>query len=187
MRVARRLTIGGIAAAVCLAVAAPAAQAWVRTAEAAGDPQTTWVVTQSTITIRSTDPVLLQFVRGSQVRFGCDERGAKAAHHRLPLVYWGRTASSITAHVAGLVGSALTVCEAADVGGAPGFPLATGNFSRAPFDSAWRRRLAGTPAPGPLLAHYQLGGYWLIVGGWWAIGTRIGTDSWSGFLRRPPS
>jgi hypothetical protein len=164
VRVARRLSIGGIGAAIVLAVAPAAALAWVRTAKAAGDPQTTWIVTQNSITIRSTDPVLLKFVRGTQILFGCDDTSPPVEpRHHAPNLVWGRTASSITAHVTGLNARDLTVCSADDVGGAPGFPYATGDFSRAPFNSAWRKRLAGTAPPGRLLAHDQLSDYWLAL------------------------
>lgn len=143
-------------------MAPAAAQAWVRTAKAAGDPQTTWIVTQNSITIRSTDPVLLKFVRGTQILFGCDDTSPPLEpRHHAPNLVWGRTASSITAHVTGLVAKHLTLCSADDVGGVPSFPYATADFSRAAFSSAWRKRLAGTPSPGRLLARIQLNQYWL--------------------------
>lgn len=154
MRVARRLSIGGIGAAICLAVAAPAAQAWIETVKAAGDPLTTWTLTPRTITIRSTNPALLQFIRGQPV-LAC-VRG----RHGPEIVFWGVDASSITFHSAQALPRNLALCDAIDVGLRPGFLDAT-EFSRGAFSPAWRRRLASTPPPGRLLARDQLDQYWL--------------------------
>jgi hypothetical protein len=156
------MSVVGLAAAGWLAMAAPAAQAWVRTAQAAGDPQTTWVVSATTITIRSTDPVFLSFVRGSHVLLGCNSSQQVAAHRPPPIVFWPPTASSITARVRDRIGRHVTVCNAVEVGRVPGFPMAT-QFSVAPFDSASRKEFAGTPPPGRLLARAQLSEYWGAV------------------------
>jgi hypothetical protein len=102
-----RLSLGGIAAAVCLAAAPPAALAWVRTAQAAGDPQTTWIVTPHSITVRSSDPVLLSFVRGSRVLLGCASSPAVATYHPGRAIFWGPSASSITARVDNRIGGTL--------------------------------------------------------------------------------
>ncbi|HZE06878.1 MAG TPA: hypothetical protein VE127_16740 [Solirubrobacteraceae bacterium] len=166
MRGAFRVGIAALGAAASLAATAPAAHAWVKAAKAAGDPRTTWIVTRTTITIRSSDPVLLRFVRGSTVLLGCaSAKPVEPLEPRLPppVVRWGRTASSVTARVRTPIGRNLTVCDAVGAGGDPGFPLPT-RFSRAPFDARWRRKLASTRQPGPLLAHAQLSGYWTVVG-----------------------
>jgi hypothetical protein len=142
MRASGRVSIVGLAAAACLAVAAPAAQAWVKVATAAGDPQTTWIVTPHSITIRSTNPVLLRFVRNSDVLL---------CQHPPTPVFWGPTASSITLHTKAAIPRDLSDCEALEVGRVPGFLTALA-FSRVGFTSASRRQLASTPPPGQLLA-----------------------------------
>jgi hypothetical protein len=141
-----------LAAIVFLAVAVPAAQAWVKTVKAAGDPLTTWTLTPRTITIRSANPALLQFIRGQPV-LGC-VRG----RHGPEIVFWGVDASSITFHSARALPRNLGLCDAIDVGLKPGFLTAI-RFSQGPFSSAWRKRLAATPPPGRLLARDQLFDY----------------------------
>lgn len=136
-------------AAICLAVAPAAAQAWVKTVKAAGDPLTRWTLTPRTITIRSTNPALLQFIRGQPV-LAC-VRG----RHGPEIVVWGVNASSITFHSARPLPRNLALCDAIEVGRVPGFLDAT-EFSRGPFSPAWRKRLASTPPPGRLLARDQL-------------------------------
>lgn len=158
-RAAVRISGVGLTAAACLAIAAPVAQAWTRIAQAAGDPQTTWIVTRHTITMRSSDPVLLRFVRGSAVLLGCSSSGQVNARHPPPVVTWGRTASSVTAHVKDPIARHVRVCDAVGVGVVPGFLTAT-QFSQAPFDAVWRKRLARTLSPGPLLARAQLTEMW---------------------------
>ena len=150
MRIAARLGVAGLAVMACLAVGAPVAQAWVRTVKAAGDPLTTWTLTPNAVTIRSTNPVLLKFVRGHAV-LGCGTTPK--------VVVRGEDASSITFRPRVRLPRNLGICDADEVGHVPGFLFAT-TFSRAPFSSVWRKRLASTPPPGQLLAGAQLLDYW---------------------------
>ncbi len=71
---AGRLGIGGLAVAVCLVVTAPAADALVVSVKALSDPQTTYTVSGTTVTIQSTDVGLLRFVRGTEVDVDCSSQ-----------------------------------------------------------------------------------------------------------------
>jgi hypothetical protein len=161
MRAAARAAIAGVGAAACLAFAAPAAQAVVESAQAWNDPQTTYTINGDTLTIQSSDPIVLEFVRGSELRAACYP--ARTSHmSRDFVVRWGEHATSVTFHYPQAI-PAPGECELIWVsGGAHPLPVAT-EFSVAPFTSYWQRQSAWVLPPGPFLARAELSGEWMGI------------------------
>jgi hypothetical protein len=128
-----------------------------RSATAAGDSQTIYTINGRTLTISSTDPIVLQSVRGAHLFVTCESarRGANGFGR------WGKQASSVTIHLRGHdISKDVGECEA--MGALRGFSY-NSEFSRVGFTATWRKRFASTPPPGRLFAKDELYGVWLAV------------------------
>lgn len=163
MRVAGRLGIGGLMVAVCLAVTAPAANALAVSVKALADPQTTYTVSGTAVTIQSTDVGLLRFVRGTEVDVDCISQRETTywdADSR-----WGSRASAMTVRFKRAV-TDVGRCSAVEVGRtrlSREFLGQTIEFSAAAFTARWRRLLASTVAPGLTTAQSQLSLDWAAI------------------------
>jgi hypothetical protein len=153
-----RASVAGIGAAACLAFAAPAAQALEQSVPAVDDSQTTYTLDGNTLTIQTSDPIVLEFVRGSELFASC--YAGRTSHRSGPLVErWGEHATSITFRYPQAF-PRVGACEATWVsGGAHPMPDAT-EFSVAAFNSYWRGQSSWLLPPGPLLARAELSGEW---------------------------
>jgi hypothetical protein len=142
----------------CLALSASDARASVRSYGAAGDPQTTYTLRGRTLTISSTDPVVLQVVRGVHLLVMCQAAAPRAEGSR-GFGRWPKSGSSLSVHIAGDP-KHMVRCET--IGDLRGFPYATA-FSQVGLTNKWRHRLASTPPPGRLFAHILLSEDWMAV------------------------
>ncbi len=147
-----------LAVVACLALAASSARAAVRSYGAAGDPLTTYTLHGRTLTISSTDPVVLQVVHGAHVLVMCEAasprgEGARGGGR------WSASASSVSVHLSGAT-KHMVRCGA--IGTLAGFPGYT-TFSEVGLTPKWRHRLASTPPPGRFLAHILLSEDWMAV------------------------
>jgi hypothetical protein len=165
MRTIPRAGLVGLAAAASLAFGTSAARATAISATAAGDPETTYTIAARTLTVTSSDPVVLEFVRGAHVSLACYTKRGGLLNGWGGDAIWGRAASSVTVRMEAPAPRQLTRCQAFVVGGGrPQFATAT-LFSQAGLTPAWRRRLASTPSPGPFLARQQLAEDWSALYG----------------------
>src|ERR1700733_16137906 len=112
MRPIPRAGLVGLAAAAGLAFGTSAARAAVISARAAGDPQTAYTIAARTLTVTSSDPVLLEFVRGALVSIGCYTKGGGVLNSWGGDGFWRAGASSVTIHVHTPTPRQLTHCQA---------------------------------------------------------------------------
>lgn len=102
-RISRAVVVAFVLAAclALLAVATQAAGGSAGSAPAYGDPATTFTLTGRTLTVSSTDPVVLDVVRGRQLALGCDGLpwcDTGQVRHGLPpriVAVWAEHASSV--------------------------------------------------------------------------------------------
>lgn len=158
LRVTKSAMIG-VGVVGWLAFASASAQAAVRSARAAGDPLTTYTIRGRTLEIRSTDPVLLQVVRGSHLLVFCYPASNRSIGTN-GVGRWSQRSSSVTVRLRANISGDIGYCET--TGTLPGF-LYSSEFSRADFTARLRRRFASTPPPGRLFADLQLAGDWMGV------------------------
>jgi hypothetical protein len=151
VRIVTRSVILASALAACIAATAlgsTAAHASVISVKADGDPATTFSLDGKKLTIASTDPVVLSFVRGHSVSGFC----AGGPSGRLPALLngarWGKHAGSVTLRIIRLDPTDIGYCDVARVLGSGGY-LRSVDFSGAQFRPGARRRLGLGPAVAP--------------------------------------
>jgi hypothetical protein len=151
-------TLAWLGVIACLALAASSARGAIRSYGAAGDPQTTYILHGRTLTISSTDPIVLQVVRGAHLLVMCDAASPRGEGTR-GFGRWRKSASSVSIRLAGDPRD-MVLCGV--VGALAGFPYNT-TFSEVGLTPKWRHRLASTPPPGRLFAHILLSEDWMAV------------------------
>jgi hypothetical protein len=105
-RVGRAFVVAFVVAAylASVALATRRSAGSTRSALAYGDPATTFRLTGSTVTVSSTDPLVLGFVRGRELLLGCDGvpfcASTRTRDHRPGTIAaaWGARASSVSFH-----------------------------------------------------------------------------------------
>jgi hypothetical protein len=156
----RIITRAVILAFALAAFASAAAQATVRSVKADGDPATTYTLRGRKLTIASTDPVVLRFVRGYSVSGLC--YGSPSGVSLLSEARWGKHATSVTLVVTRGDPTDIGYCFAVRSHGDPP-PV---DFSGAQFKRGARRRLRLGPATAPpaeVIAQSELMDAWNAV------------------------